>query len=118
MNLRDIFAKLGILRFGAKKAVWHSGRDMPAEMLMKGKMRRIRRPPEIQEPNSATLLQLHQQQACNEIPGDDVENVHSDESARRAPEASVEQNHKRNGHGPQAVYFGSISQAKRRLTFC
>ena len=34
MNLRDILAKLGILRFGAKKAVWHSGRDMPAEMLM------------------------------------------------------------------------------------
>jgi rubrerythrin len=34
MNLRDVLAKLGILRFGTKKAVWHSGRDMPAEMLM------------------------------------------------------------------------------------
>ena len=34
MNLRDILAKLGILRFGTKKAVWHSGRDMPAELLM------------------------------------------------------------------------------------
>lgn len=34
MNLRDILAKLGILRFGTKKAVWHSGRNMPTEMLM------------------------------------------------------------------------------------
>lgn len=34
MNIRDILAKLGILRFGTNKAVWRSGRDMPAEMLM------------------------------------------------------------------------------------
>lgn len=34
MNLRDLLAKLGILRVGTKKAVWHSGKDMPAEMLM------------------------------------------------------------------------------------
>lgn len=34
MGLLDILAKLGILRFGAKKAVFHSGKDMPAEFLM------------------------------------------------------------------------------------
>lgn len=34
MRLLDILAKLGILRFGFKKAVWRSGKDMPAEMLM------------------------------------------------------------------------------------
>ena len=34
MGLLDILAKLGILRFGAKKAVYHSGKDMPAEFLM------------------------------------------------------------------------------------
>jgi ribosomal protein S27AE len=34
MGLFDILAKLGILRFGTKKAVWHGGKDMPAEMLM------------------------------------------------------------------------------------
>ena len=34
MALRDILARLGILRFGTKKAVWHSGRDLPPEMLM------------------------------------------------------------------------------------
>jgi hypothetical protein len=34
MKLRDILGKLGLMRVGAKKAVWHSGRDMPAEMLM------------------------------------------------------------------------------------
>ena len=34
MKLLDLLAKLGILRFGAKKAVYHSGKDMPAEFLM------------------------------------------------------------------------------------
>jgi zinc-ribbon domain len=34
MKLFDVLAKLGILRVGAKKAVWHSGKDMPAEFLM------------------------------------------------------------------------------------
>ncbi len=34
MKILDLLAKLGILRVGAKKAVWHSGKDMPAEMLM------------------------------------------------------------------------------------
>lgn len=34
MGLLDILAKLGILRYGAKKATWSSGKDMPAEFLM------------------------------------------------------------------------------------
>lgn len=34
MKLLDLLAKLGILRFGAKKAVYHSAKDMPAEFLM------------------------------------------------------------------------------------
>ena len=34
MGILDILAKLGILRVGAKKAVYHGGKDMPAEMLM------------------------------------------------------------------------------------
>ncbi|MBZ0161475.1 MAG: zinc ribbon domain-containing protein [Notoacmeibacter sp.] len=34
MNLRDLLAKLGILRVGTKKAVWHSGKDLPEEFLM------------------------------------------------------------------------------------
>lgn len=34
MNILDLLAKLGILRFGTKKAVWHSGKDLPEEFLM------------------------------------------------------------------------------------
>lgn len=34
MGLLDILAKLRILRFGAKNAVYHSAKDMPAEFLM------------------------------------------------------------------------------------
>lgn len=34
MKLLDLLAKLGILRYGTKKATWTSGKDMPAEMLM------------------------------------------------------------------------------------
>lgn len=34
MGLLDILAKLGILRYGAKKATWKSGKDMPEEFLM------------------------------------------------------------------------------------
>jgi len=34
MKLLDLLAKLGILRFGTKKAVYHSAKDMPAEFLM------------------------------------------------------------------------------------
>lgn len=34
MKLLDLLAKLGILRFGTKKAVYHSGKDIPAEFLM------------------------------------------------------------------------------------
>lgn len=34
MKLIDLLAKLGILRVGTKKAVWRSGKDMPAEFLM------------------------------------------------------------------------------------
>ena len=34
MKLLDLLAKLGILRFGAKKAVYHSAKDRPAEFLM------------------------------------------------------------------------------------
>jgi hypothetical protein len=36
MTFLDWLRKLGILRFGVKKAVWHSGKDLPAEMLMEG----------------------------------------------------------------------------------
>lgn len=36
MKILDLLAKLGILRFGTKKAVWHSAEDMPAEILMDG----------------------------------------------------------------------------------
>ncbi len=34
MTLLDWLRKLGILRFGVEKAVWHGGKDLPAEMLM------------------------------------------------------------------------------------
>lgn len=34
MKLLDLLAKLGILRFGTKKAFYHSAKDMPAEFLM------------------------------------------------------------------------------------
>ena len=34
MRLMDLLAKLGILRFGTRKAVYHSAKDMPAEFLM------------------------------------------------------------------------------------
>jgi len=34
MKILDLLAKLGILRFGTKKAVYHSAKDMPAEFLM------------------------------------------------------------------------------------
>lgn len=34
MKLLDLLAKLGILRFGTRKAVYHSAKDMPAEFLM------------------------------------------------------------------------------------
>ena len=34
MRLLDLLSKLGILRFGTKKAVYHSAKDMPAEFLM------------------------------------------------------------------------------------
>ena len=33
MKLLDILAKLGILRFGAKAAVYKSGRDRPIEFM-------------------------------------------------------------------------------------
>ena len=34
MTFLELLAKLGILRYGTKKAVYHSGKDMPAEFLM------------------------------------------------------------------------------------
>jgi hypothetical protein len=34
MKFLDLLAKLGILRFGTRKAVYHSAKDMPAEFLM------------------------------------------------------------------------------------
>ncbi len=34
MKLLDLLAKLGILRFGTRKGVWHSGKDLPEEFLM------------------------------------------------------------------------------------
>lgn len=34
MKILDILAKLGILRFGTKKATWTSGKDLPEEFLM------------------------------------------------------------------------------------
>lgn len=34
MKFLDLLAKLGILRFGTKKALYHSAKDMPAEFLM------------------------------------------------------------------------------------
>jgi hypothetical protein len=34
MKLLDLLAKLGILRFGTRKAVYHSTKDRPAEFLM------------------------------------------------------------------------------------
>lgn len=36
MKLLDLLAKLGILRFGTKKAVYHSAKDKPAELLIDG----------------------------------------------------------------------------------
>ena len=36
MKILDILAKLGILRFGTKKATWKSGKDLPEEFLMDG----------------------------------------------------------------------------------
>jgi hypothetical protein len=36
MKLLDILAKLGILRFGAKAAVYKSATDRPAEFMMDG----------------------------------------------------------------------------------
>ncbi len=34
MRFLDLLTKLGILRFGSKKATWGSGKDMPEEFLM------------------------------------------------------------------------------------
>ncbi len=34
MKLLDLLAKLGILRYGTKAAVYHSGKDRPTEFLM------------------------------------------------------------------------------------
>lgn len=34
MKLLDLLAKLGILRFGKTAAVYHSGKERPAELLM------------------------------------------------------------------------------------
>lgn len=34
MKILDLLAKLGILRFGTRKGVWHSGKDLPEEFLM------------------------------------------------------------------------------------
>ena len=34
MKLLDFLAKLGILRYGTKAAVYHSGTERPAEFLM------------------------------------------------------------------------------------
>ena len=34
MKFLDLLAKLGILRYGTKKATWKSGKDLPAEFLM------------------------------------------------------------------------------------
>ena len=36
MKLLDLLAKLGILRFGAKKATYTSAKDRPAEFMMDG----------------------------------------------------------------------------------
>jgi hypothetical protein len=36
MKLLDILAKLGILRFGTKAAVYRSGRDRPIEFMDQG----------------------------------------------------------------------------------
>ena len=36
MKLLDLLAKLGILRFGTKAAVYKSGTDRPAEFMMDG----------------------------------------------------------------------------------
>jgi len=36
MGILDILSKLGILRYGVKKGVYHSGKDMPPEFLMDG----------------------------------------------------------------------------------
>lgn len=36
MKLLDLLAKLGILRFGFKKAVYKSGRDRPIEFMSAG----------------------------------------------------------------------------------
>jgi hypothetical protein len=34
MGILEVLSKLGILRYGAKKAVYTSGKDMPSEFLM------------------------------------------------------------------------------------
>lgn len=34
MGLLDILAKLGIFRYGAKKATWKSSKEMPEEFLL------------------------------------------------------------------------------------
>lgn len=36
MKFFDVLAKLGILRFGAKAAVYKSGAERPAELMMDG----------------------------------------------------------------------------------
>jgi hypothetical protein len=36
MKLLDLLAKLGILRFGAKAAVYKSGTERPTELMMDG----------------------------------------------------------------------------------
>ena len=36
MKVLDLLAKLGILRYGAKAAVYRSGKDRPAEFLIPG----------------------------------------------------------------------------------
>ena len=33
MSIIDLLRKLGIIRFGAKKAVYHSGKDRPLEFM-------------------------------------------------------------------------------------
>ena len=34
MNILELLSKLGILRYGAKKGAYKSGKDMPGELLM------------------------------------------------------------------------------------
>src|ERR1039457_3125327 len=55
-----------------------------------------------------TVEQILGQDRCDEIPGDDIENVNADESASEGRKSSVKEKHRKHRNGPKAVDVGTI----------